>query len=395
MTILYHHRTLLDGAEGIHIGEMIRAFERIGHRVIVCAPGGDGGRSGALPALARRALPQGAFECAAAVHNVAERRQALRLMDQHRPALVYARHALNDVGVLSAARRRGIPSVLEVNALYSSDALQPFEPLAFRSLARRLEARAFRTADLVVAVSSPLRDLVHEVEPSARAIVVPNGADPDQFSPGIEGNAVRRRYGLPPDALVVAWSGVVRSWHRLDLLVRALAEAPQAWLLVIGEGPDRLEAEQTAVACRVHDRVCFTGQVPRKEIAAHLAAADVGAVADDRTGYASPMKLLEYMAMGRAVIAPDLPNIRDLVGDGREALLFKPGDPSSLAACLARMADPLLRASLGSRGRQRIVTDRNWTAIARAVLGALAEAHPASREAQAVHARPIANGANR
>jgi glycosyltransferase involved in cell wall biosynthesis len=370
MRILYHHRTLLDGAEGIHIEEMVRAFESLGHSVTMSSPGSRHGRPGALPALIRRTLPQWLFECAAAAHNLVERRQARHLLHALGPALLYKRHALNDVAVLDAAREQGTPSVLEVNALYSSDALQPFEPLRLRWLARRLEARALSLATLVVAVSTPLGRMISDLAPSARVMVLPNGANPERFSPSIDGAGVRARYGLPADALVAGWSGVVRAWHRLDLLVEALAAVPQVWLLVIGDGPDRARVADAARAHGVSERVRFTGAVPRRDMAAHLAAIDVGAVADDRTGYASPMKLLEYMAMGRPVIAPDLVNIRDIVAEGQEGLLFRPGDPAAVAGCLERLADPARRARLGAAARRRIVNDRNWVRNAQVVVDA-------------------------
>ena len=375
MTILYHHRTLLDGAEGVHITEMIRAFEALGHTVRSFAPGSATGRPGVLPKLVRRVLPQSLFECAAAAHNVVERRRARDLIVRFRPAFVYKRHALNDVSILEAARESGTPSVLEVNALYSSEALQRFEPLRFRTLARKLERRALMLAEVVVAVSSPMRDLVHDIAPSANAIVIPNGADPSRFSPAIDGTLVRRRFDLPAGQLIAGWSGILRSWHRLDLVLEVLKLRPSVVLVIIGDGPDRERIERAAAALGVSDRVRFVGRVPADQIAQHLAAIDVGIVADDRTGYASPMKLVEYMAMGKPVVAPDLPNIRDLVTSGTEGLLFAPGSAESLAACLDRLASPEVRTQLGQSGRAQVVSVRNWMANARLVLDAVNRVH--------------------
>jgi glycosyltransferase involved in cell wall biosynthesis len=382
MTLLYHHRTLADGAEGIHIAEMIRAFETLGYRVHTFAPADRGGGTpGVLPRLVRRLLPQGVFECAAAAHNLVERRQARRLLARVRPAFVYCRHALNDVGLLEAARERGTPSVLEVNTLYSSDVLQTFEPLTFRRLARRLETRALRLAGVVVAVSSPMRDLVHQMTPSARVVVIPNGANPEQFSPSAGDAGLRARLGLPEDGLVVGWSGVVRAWHRLDLLIEALSACDDGtMLLVIGDGLDRPRVERAATALGVGDRVRFVGLVPRDRMAAHLALIDIGVVADDRTGYASPMKLVEYMAMGKPVVAPDLPNMRDLVSNGVEGLLFAPGDARALAACLGRLSDEALRARLGAQARARVERERNWAMNARIVIDTIGSVPAHARE---------------
>jgi glycosyltransferase involved in cell wall biosynthesis len=371
MTIVYHHRTLLDGAEGIHIKEMIRAFETLGHQVVTCAPGSDGGRPGWLPGLVRRALPQGLFECAAAAHSTIERRQARLLLERLRPAFVYKRHALNDFGMLEAARDTGIPSVLEVNALYSSDALQKFEPLRFRRLARVLEERAFNLASLVIAVSTPMQALIQQIATGSRVLTLPNGVDPVQFSPSVDGTIVRRKYGLDPGQLVVGWSGVVRSWHGLDLVVKSFAYESAASLLVIGDGPHRKTIQDECANLGLGARVNFTGYVARNQMAEQLAAIDVGVVADDRTGYASPMKLLEYMAMGKAVVAPNLANIRDVMTDGVEGLLFKPGNARSLADCLSRLKSADLRETLGRCGRHRVVEQRNWLGNARSVVEAV------------------------
>jgi glycosyltransferase involved in cell wall biosynthesis len=171
---------------------------------------------------------------------------------------------------------------------------------------------------------------------------------------------------------VIGWSGVVRAWHGLDLLVKVLAIRPSMKLLIIGDGPDRDNIERAAASLGVAGRIRFAGQVPRDQVAEQLAAIDVGAVADDRTGYASPMKLVEYMAMGKAVAAPDLENIRDLVTADSDGLLFSAGSVEALATTLARLADAGLRVTLGRAGRRRVETDRNWASIARTILGAVA-----------------------
>ena len=85
------------------------------------------------------------------------------------------------------------------------------------------------------------------------------------------------------------------------------------------------------------------------------------------------MKLLEYMAMERAVVAPRLPNVADLVEDEADGLLFTPSDSRDLERVLGRVTtDPGLRERLGRQARARIVKSRNWRSIAEAVLAAVA-----------------------
>ena len=109
---------------------------------------------------------------------------------------------------------------------------------------------------------------------------------------------------------------------------------------------------------------------------AHVAAMDAAVVAHDRTGVASPMKLLEYMAMAKPVVAPRLDNIRDVIDDGRNGLLFTPGDAADLARVLSALQqDPALGSRLGRAARETITTARNWPAIAAQVVQLVAKNH--------------------
>jgi glycosyltransferase involved in cell wall biosynthesis len=350
--ILYHHRTLLDGAEGIHVREMVRAFEALGHTVTTFGPAAGRANGAGLASRVRRVLPQAGFELATIAYNLPERYSARRLLARTCPAFLYKRHALNDIGILQAARAARVPAVLEVNVLYSSRSLGEFEPLHFPRLARRTERKGLELADLVITVSSPLATLVKELSPNVRSLLVlPNGADPQRFRPDILGDAVRARFNIPPQATVVGWCGFMRSWHRIDLLLEAQRSSGQ-FLLLIGDGPTREDIAAQVREFGLETRVRFAGRVSEADIPGHLAAIDIGVVADDLTGYASPMKLFEYMGMGKPVVAPNLPNIRDVITHGVQGMLFEPGDAASLTAASAEES-----GVSGQRGTPPCVTE--------------------------------------
>jgi glycosyltransferase involved in cell wall biosynthesis len=380
--ILYHHRTLADGAEGIHIVEMVRAFRALGHEVWVLGGEPETGndlreppRPSTLAGHVRRLLPDAGVELAATAWNLPEYVAMRRAITAFSPAFVYQRHARFGLGAAMAARQAGIPVALEVNCLYSTGAYHGFEPLAFQRLARALERRVLQAATCRFAVSSPLATQVAELC-GAQAEVLPNGADPDRFNPDVvSGEAVRTRLGLA-GKVVVGWVGILRAWHGLELLLDAVAKVPRVHLMLVGDGPARAAVEQQAAALAIRERVTVTGRVPHDQIAEYIAAMDVAVVADERTGVASPMKLLEYMAMARAVLAPDLPNIRDLVRDDSTGLLFLPADAASLAHAIGRLsADGALRTRLGAAARQSIVHRLNWRANAAAVVEGMARSH--------------------
>ena len=370
MRILYHHRTLADGAEGVHIAAMVDAFRALGHDVCVHGLAASSHRPERRTGvhLLRRALPGVGFELASAALNVPEYASTRRALGGGAVDLVYKRHARFDTAVLAAARRHGVPSVLEVNSLFTQGAYHEFEPLRLRRLAARLERRALELATVVAAVSTPLMRQIQALVPRA-VIVLPNGADPERFTISrASPERVRRQY-CPNGRLTVGWSGVLRQWHGVETLLEAIRPLPRLRLLIVGDGPAREPIERRAQALGVADRVSITGRVPHEEMLDYIAAMDVGVVADDRTGVASPMKLLEYMAMGRAVVAPRLDNITDIVTDEADGLLFEPGNGAELTRVLCRLAaDEPLRCRLGLQARATIERERNWRRNAQQVL---------------------------
>ncbi len=373
MNILYHHRSLADGAEGIHIREMVEAFQQLDHHVsmqAVATPKEKGVGAGGLLAGLRRRLPQTLFECAALALNVSDYVGVARRISSEGTDLLYKRHALLDVGAALAAKRRGIPVVLEVNTAYSAPSLLQFEPVQLAGLVRRAERRALRSASLVIAVSSPLASYLRELAgPDLPVLTLPNGVNPELFDPArTDGREVRTRYGLH-DRFVVGWAGVLRRWHGVELLLDAMVQMPAAHLLLIGDGLDRPLLEGLARERGLAARLAITGRVPHDAMPAHLAALDVAVAADDRTGFASPMKIVEYMAMARPVLLPRLRNFEDLVQHDRTGLFFERGDALDLARGLRVLCDnPQVRERLGRAARARVEGQLNWRNNAKTVI---------------------------
>jgi glycosyltransferase involved in cell wall biosynthesis len=198
---------------------------------------------------------------------------------------------------------------------------------------------------------------------AGKIVVLPNGADPDVFVPGKGGEDVRRRYRIE-DRFVIGFVGILRPWHGVDLLLEAFCELrishPAVHLLIVGDGPIQAQLESRARDLGCAEAVTFTGRLTHQDVVAHVAAMDV-AVSPHATFYASPMKILEYMAMGKPLVAPAMDNIRDIVDDGETGMLFEPGNTTALAATLCRVSgDQTLREQLGRLARGRVVERFNW-----------------------------------
>jgi glycosyltransferase involved in cell wall biosynthesis len=159
--------------------------------------------------------------------------------------------------------------------------------------------------------------------------------------------------------------------------------------VVVGDGPDAAELSQLAEALGVASRLHMIGRVGHAEVAAYASGFDV-ALQTAAPAYASPLKLFEYLGLGLPVVAPDQPNIREVLADSENALLFRPGDQAAFQVALERIcADAGLRARLGAAGR-RTVEQRPFTWAHNAErVAALAGALAAAAEDAPAPVRPV------
>ncbi len=386
MRILYHHRTMGEGAEGIHVRSIVEALRSAGHEVRVSALVGDSAGLGESAATSqrrwsriRRFIPDSLYEIAEIAYNVVGRLKLEQAIREFHPDAIYDRYNTYSTAAVTAAKSHRIPAILEVNAPLALERKQiEYLPLKFPRLARWFERRIFMAASHVLVVSAPLKRYMESDlhVPSDHITVLPNGADPVAFAPDDEiGHAVRVQLGLA-GKFVIGFVGNARPWHGLELLVEALESVaksiPHAHLLIVGGGSS-LEYIKGLVAKRGLDgSVTITGEVSHMEVKRYVAAMDIAA-SPRATFYASPLKILEYMSMGKAVVAPDMENIRELVVNGESALLFTPEDTASMAACLALLAnDADLRRRLGQSARNMVISRRNWAANAAIICACIA-----------------------
>ena len=228
------------------------------------------------------------------------------------------------------------------------------------------ERPQLRRADLVACVTDEVAEAAVAI--GARAddvIVTPCAVDTARFHPGVSGEAVRQAHGLDGKT-TIGWIGTFHKFHGLDLLVEAYAalekERDDVCLVLVGDGQDRPRVEQLLSELGVRN-VVLTGVVPQDAVPAHLAAFDVATVVDPGFGtfHYSPLKLKEYLACGRAVVAPSSGQIGELVETHDVALLVPPGDSAALTAALIDLVDsPTDREDLGRRGAALIAESGTW-----------------------------------
>jgi glycosyltransferase involved in cell wall biosynthesis len=312
--------------------------------------------------------------------------------------LIHERFNLLALGGAWASKRLGVPFILEVNAdLLEQRKFKGIPEKGLRRLYAQWATRAcFNAADRIVCISAGLRDHLKQkwnLEPGKLA-VLPCAADVEVFGNGHNAEHVRRGLGLTTEP-VIMWVGGFFPWHDLDLLVESFSEAvqrhPSARLVLVGDGQTRPAVERKVRDRGLERAVILTGPVAHSRVPELLAAADLAVapaapVPASRGGTGTPLKLFEYMAAGKAVVATALNQAAEVIRDGQTGLLVEAGDAHGFAeAMLGLLSDPAARARLGQNARRHAVEQFSWEQYTRRLeeiyRGALGQRRPAPRPA--------------
>jgi glycosyltransferase involved in cell wall biosynthesis len=262
-----------------------------------------------------------------------------------------------DLGVAALLAR--VPSGLRPPFVYESHGYAPevaaelhnlvstARPAGTRKL-KRLEANealVWREADGYVTITKALADLLNDrFGPRGNLEVAADGVRLD----------ATRTVSAPAAPPIVGYAGHLYAWKGVDVLLEALTRVPAVHGLIIGgheQEPDLARARDRAQHLGLTSRVEFTGQVPPRAVAGLLERAGILVLPNLATAistrFTSPLKMFEYMAAGRPIVASDLPAIREVLEHERNALLVPPGDGAALASGIQRLLDdPALAARL-------------------------------------------------
>ncbi len=276
---------------------------------------------------------------------------------------IYERLSLFGTAGRRLAHHFGVPHLLEVNALLAREEAA-WRGLHLTSLAQEREREVLEGADMCIAVSNELKEMILDVAPQAQVTVVPNGVATDRFMVREDRAVAREALALPQDAVVVTFVGSLRAWHGLDIAIAALRDLPEnVRLAVAGDGPERARLAAVADALGVGARVIWLGQRPHDQIPRVLAASDVAiAPYPPLEGFAfSPLKLFEYLAAGVPVVASDLGQVRTALDNGALGILVRPGDSAALATGITEALTEPAHAR-AARARILALREHSWDA---------------------------------
>jgi glycosyltransferase involved in cell wall biosynthesis len=224
---------------------------------------------------------------------------------------------------------------------------------------RLLERWLAKRTDALVAVSPEVRDELVRlgVGPAGKFHVVRVGIELGGRVAGVDGRAeTRRRLGIAGESFTVGWvgrmTGVKRTSDVLLAFKRLRERGVDAFLCMIGDGPEREQLERRAHELGIMKRTLFLGY--QEEVAPYYAALDAMILPSGNEG--TPVSAIEALAAGRPVVATRVGGLPDVVREGEDGFLVAPGDVDELAERLEQLAgDDELRRRMGEAGRERVL----------------------------------------
>jgi glycosyltransferase involved in cell wall biosynthesis len=349
----------------IHVQEVLRAMAGRGAKIELFATNCAGEPPEGLGQVHLHPLPPAPKgDLAAREQKCLQANEPLRTtLEKEGPFdLVYERHSLWSFAAIEYARANAIPGLLEVNAPLIEEQAE-HRGLVDRAGAERATERAFSAATALVAVSDEVAEYLNGLPAAQGKVnVVPNGVNPARFPPDLKPS-------LPaaPGTFTVGFAGSMKPWHGLGTLLEAFARLhagnPNSRLLLVGDGAGREPLAADAASRGLARAVHFTGAVPPADVPGLLASMNVGVAPYPKMTnfYFSPLKVYEYMAAGRPVVASRVGQLEQLILPEVNGLLVPPGDVAALAAGLERIwREPKLGLRLGQAARAEVLRHHTW-----------------------------------
>lgn len=292
----------------------------------------------------------------------------LDLIHAHSPALC-------GLAASQAARSRRIPFVYEIRSFWEDSAVAQekarHSSLRYR-LGRGLETHVVRRADAVVGISEAiLSDLAERNVPSAKLFHVPNGVDAARFIPRQRDSSLAAELGLD-DVPTLGYLGTLFPWEGIPWLVRAAAELRRGGivfkLLIVGDGAVFAEVQSAIQEAGAQEYVLLLGRVPHDQVERYYSLMDVLVYPRRNLRVAkmvTPLKPLEAMALGKAVLGSAVGGIRELVEPEVAGLLFEAEDVNDFCRQAMRLLqDAELRRRLGDQARRIVAQEKDWKVLA-------------------------------
>jgi len=281
--------------------------------------------------------------------------------------------------VVRLIRKRSIDLVFERETSFGAGAIASMltgRPFVLEVIGNRVTNLQVRRSAKIIAYS---RSMFEGRAEASRVVTVTGAVDTERFRPDPEAGAeVKLEYSLGNDP-VVGYVGTFQEWHGMAELIEAaelvLRRRSDVKFLMVG--PYYVETQRKVVAAGLGRSFVFTGPVAYEQVPRFMNASDVlvapynpGKIASTEQvrehGLGLPLKVYEYMAVGKPAITTNVKPISDPVQDGVTGVLVEPGDPVALGEAVIRLLENKNDAArIGAAARASVVANYSWALIAK------------------------------
>jgi len=374
MKVLYLAPLFKESGGYVHIKEFVNAFSKTEHKIF---EGFDNINLSVdkIPQIARK-LPRIIKEFAFIAQGLQYIKTGQKCIDKFKPDIILARDTGFNYWAPFLAKINKLPLVLEVNgpSIYE---MKIFFKISLYKLATFIERQVWKSARANIVVSNVLKNyLIQKGVCPKRIFVVPNGVNISKLNKSVSGDKILKKYGLEKK-IVIGFHGTLQKWHGVDMLLKAAKEIikvrKNVSFLLVGKGRMESELRQYVEQNSLSDFVIFTSRIPYDNIPPYIAAMDIVVMPYPLIDnfYFSPIKLFEYMAMGKALVASNIGQIGEIVENRKDGLLITPGNKRELIESLLFLIDnEKLREKLGKNLNKKVV-NYTWNVNAQKIVAIL------------------------
>lgn len=373
-----------------HMREMIHAFRAEGHEVKTLIMGGEqlvkitdntSSNNSLLKHTLKKMIPSILWETLKDIRLLGFDKKAAAVLcstiKEWKPDLIYERCTYLQLSGVVTAKTINIPHVYEINAPFVKERIGMSGKSLLNKRASQLEKMQVENTSLPVVVSSALRDYFAGEYGIAkdRFLIVPNAIQEDQ-PPFSQNVSIQQELTQRNIKTLFGFVGSIFPWHGIDLLTRAFGELAETYpgigLMIVGDGETlpALKAEIQQWKCA--DRIWFVGNVAHKNVYSYIDAMDCTLMVKSNW-YGSPVKIFEYGARNKPIIAPDTIPVRDVMEPGLDGLLIQPTVEAIKQAMEYFLQHPAEMGQMANHFHTKVKSKYQWRKNAQVVLAALSK----------------------
>ena len=288
------------------------------------------------------------------------------LIDKNKIEIIYCRDIFSSFSAILLSKMKKIPFVFEVNGILSDEAKIKKQNGLYIFLIKIFERFVFRNADALICVTENIKRYIESEYNRKNIYCVPNGVNTDLFKPI---KNAKKFLKLDENYFYVGFIGSFKPWQGLNILIKSAPEIvkniPNVKFLLVGDGIEKKKLIKIIEELNLQKYFILTGRIPYEEVPNYINACDVCTIPklSLKSGY-SPLKLYEYMACEKSVIASKIGGF-EILERNNAGILVDPENPEDLSKAIIKLLkNEELRKEMGKNGRKYVVENHSWKKIA-------------------------------